>query len=84
LTVQETAFLTVTPCYPFYFSIPGRTPAFQCQENHQNQDLLAFVFDAVEDDHQAKNMHLYKMNVASIDTIFTTVHKALGLTQKSA
>jgi hypothetical protein len=49
----------------------------------QNQDLLAFVSVAVEDDHCPKNMQLSKVNVASIDTIFTTVHKDLGLTQKS-
>jgi hypothetical protein len=56
----ETAFLPVTPCYPFHFY---RTATFQFQENHLNKDLLAFVPATVEDDHLVNIRHLSKVMV---------------------
>jgi hypothetical protein len=52
---QETAFLQVTPCYPFHFY---RTATFQFQEN-----LLAIVAATVEDDHLVNIRHFSKVMV---------------------
>jgi hypothetical protein len=57
---QESAFLQVSPCYPFHFS---RKATFQFQENHQNRDLLAFVPATVEDDNLVNIRHFSKVMV---------------------
>jgi hypothetical protein len=69
--------LPTSSCYPFHFN---RTAAFQCQENHQNQDLFAIISVTIEDDQWVKNWHLSMVTCASIGTTVTILHKDLCLT----